>query len=706
MFEKNIQIAKDSLIREINFRDKFIYLDEILANPAIDEAYKNFFRAEVAWWIYEKQTERKNSVHFDYSNSELKDIINRLDNIYFKTARFDSATLFNIIETAVKVRANMVCRPRNTLRWFVFRLETTKPFTEIIMRMNYLGDYSYLREGFERELRESGRINDGNNIVNVEYFTSIIEKLDDNNIYSIKPEEFSELIEPVFSFFNPDSDYDESRVVPVESLVIYLDDKNIFPLAERLEALYKEGSVTTVTKKYITEFIYNQLEMLELEIKQTPSPTPTEPEVVSTFIDSDEPGFDSILEPANDLGELEFDPDELIMNAQSETVTEHASVEENIDNAEFALDMFLTSEAVGLIEHEEDFLNEKETDIFEIAINTETEIPVQLDEEEPGEMIISTDIIEDINFDYIDVAVSEPEEFDGEELLLQTEIADENSTIEIAQSTSGGITESDELIVTPEKIEELAAQFGSIIIDDYDKSGIILSASEEEILNIDVDELIVEEDNIIPELQQKIEASDFGDEPGLMLADDGEDLPFNDILSSLVEDKEIDETGNILQDIDFESILDINSIQGKVKSDSDNKKKLDDEAAIEISGRIINIMEQFDGKNSEYKEAFLSELEQYLKNDIQEANSEDENIISNDNSSEPDNEIEDLLVSLNVPGTDTPETSNPLKDISGNPDDLMDNNGYTPGDNGGDIYFIDNDISPEILNINPENKEK
>ncbi len=292
MFEKNIQIAKESLLKEINFQGKYIFLKEILDNPSIDDAYKAYFKAEANWWIYEKQVERRNTLNFDYSNPGLKAILEQLDELYFETARFDSATLFNLVDTAVKVRANMVCRPRNTLRWFVYRLEKTKPFIEVVKRLDYLSDYAYLTGDLVNDLKESGIVQSDYDIVNAEYFSSLVEKIDDNYIYNISPEQFTGLIEPVFSFFNPGAGPGESRVAPVEALIICLDDKNIPALASKLEAMKKENNITTISKKYFIDFIFNQLELLDLDAGDFAFEETEQAASVETSIDFAEPSSD------------------------------------------------------------------------------------------------------------------------------------------------------------------------------------------------------------------------------------------------------------------------------------------------------------------------------------------------------------------------------------------------------------------------------
>ncbi len=823
MFEKNIQIAKESLLREINFTDKFIYLNEILANPSIHEAYKDYFRAEVAWWIYEKQAERKNSLNFDYSDAELNSIISRLDEKYFETARFDSATLFNIVETAVKVRANMVCRPRNTLRWFVFRLEKTKPFGEIIRRMNYLGDYHYLRAEFEKEARDSGVAAGDNSIVSIEFFSSLIEKIDDNHIYSLTPEEFPELIEPVFSFFNPDSDFGESRIVPIESLVIFLDDKNIFSLAEKLENLNKENNISTISKKYITDFIYNQLDLIDSELN-APARADAEYEAddlekgsygeqLTGFVEKPEPeaqgteaadygssaidiadytvtqsmdteaifnsgislgketdveeDTDSILlhEPLAAAGDLLPEPEEQTAESGiADFSKEFSETDSDLLSGLFTSDNEIHSELVDyeempIIQDSETFdLTEEKLALAELLLSgdeseggeTLTEqIPQEIDEDTPGDTGsgLPDDMPEDIDLDFEAIAaenmdnnIENDENAALAELLLSGDESEGGETLteqipqEIDEDTPGdtgsGLPDdmpedidldfgalTDEIveidIVTEEtdKVELTTSQLLDDETEEMNEDENFISAGnpyDEEILNIDIDDII------IPKVDNS--DSETHSENGSETEIDELEIDFinelNDDLQSTADDIAAegyppDTADDILQEIEFESILSVSPPQsfGKsgapihgVKNDSDNvgyDMEFVDEDSMEIRGRIISILENFEAKNNSYQEELLNQLEELFKNtEMHEAGEEENNSL---NIAVSDSEFSAIINNLNEPGQEQNTGANPPYTVFENLYGPDGGAGYFPPSAEQEVFYADNEQSADII---------
>ena len=143
MFENYIETQRLELSKQINTAKRFVLLSEILINPDINAAYKAYMNAEVEWWIYEEQIQRRTNINFDFESEKLKPILEKLDEQMFLAARFDKSGIKTIIDSAIHTRLNYLLRPRTAMKWFVFRGEPTKPFHEIIKRMNYFTEYDY-----------------------------------------------------------------------------------------------------------------------------------------------------------------------------------------------------------------------------------------------------------------------------------------------------------------------------------------------------------------------------------------------------------------------------------------------------------------------------------------------------------------------------------------------------------------------------------
>ncbi|MES2766373.1 MAG: hypothetical protein V4642_10910, partial [Bacteroidota bacterium] len=204
MFEAEIELVKKHLLEQLFSSQQYIYIHEILNNPALDDAYKTFFSAEVNWWIYEEQALRQSNPRFDIDAPEIRQSLTDLDTRYRNVARFDHEELHATVDAAAKARLNFLCRPRTALKWFVFRGEPTKPLHEILLRMSFFSDHKYLIDGFKEWSRQR-RIDRPMEILSIVEFERIIERIDNEAIFDLSPQQFVELLAPVFSYFQAPS---------------------------------------------------------------------------------------------------------------------------------------------------------------------------------------------------------------------------------------------------------------------------------------------------------------------------------------------------------------------------------------------------------------------------------------------------------------------------------------------------------------------
>jgi hypothetical protein len=269
MFENQIEKVKEDILSTIVLNKQFIYLPELISNPDIHKAYKTYFNAEVEWWLYEEQMKRQSNQNFDMMDSEIHTFLIQFDNLLKKNARFDRLGLESLVNFAVKTRLNMLCRPRTTLKWFVYRGEQIKPFYEIIKRMDYLYDYKYIIDGFMHWAEDNDIWRQSKELISSNEFTKIIDKIDNEFIYNLSPDSFVDIIKPMFEFFN-DVDSIDVRTIPIEALIIFLDDKGIFPIARSMEKLLREDNIETITKSDFSDYIYTLLGEIEKKAETKP----------------------------------------------------------------------------------------------------------------------------------------------------------------------------------------------------------------------------------------------------------------------------------------------------------------------------------------------------------------------------------------------------------------------------------------------------
>jgi hypothetical protein len=254
MFEKEIERVRKQLGQQLETRQPYTSLSAILANHEIHPAYRTYFSAEVQWWLHEERAIRASNPRFDISVPQLQQSLAALDALYLQHARFDHEELLSTIEAAAKTRFNFLCRPRTTLKWFVFRGEPTKPLYEILLRLSYLSDHDYLLGGI-RSWAESRGDTSTNEILSVIEFERIIEKIDNDAILDLSQEEFVQLLEPMYQLFadvHPDL---PPETVPTEAVIIFLDDKGAVPLSQALERMLYREELRALTRKKFMEVI-------------------------------------------------------------------------------------------------------------------------------------------------------------------------------------------------------------------------------------------------------------------------------------------------------------------------------------------------------------------------------------------------------------------------------------------------------------------
>jgi hypothetical protein len=297
MFDDLIISHKQKLSQTIGLNKRYSTLNEILANQQIDDGYKTFFNAEVNWWIYEEQIRRNLSQQFDFSSGDFPKFLADYDSQLYSSSRFDRSTLKAVIESAVKTRLNLLIRPRVSLKWFVFRGEPTKPYHEILKRLNYFYDYEYLTKGIVNHINENKFIRSDDDLISVIEFTNIIEKVDTDYLFGLQPEQFVQLLFPMISYIEPDETVvDFKTEFPIEALIIFLDDKGIEPLKASAEHLLRKKSVNYINGEMFLQLIYQLLN----EIDNT-EPNPINDEQ----LDELNTGYQELLDMTHELGTLD-----------------------------------------------------------------------------------------------------------------------------------------------------------------------------------------------------------------------------------------------------------------------------------------------------------------------------------------------------------------------------------------------------------------
>jgi len=299
MFEKELDRVRKQLKQQLDTRNPTVPLATIVANENIHPAYRAFFRAEVDWWIHEERAIRTSNTRFDTANDAMRALFPKLDYLYLDSARFDHEELVATIDAAVKTRLNFLCRPRTTLKWFIYRGEPTKPLYEVLLRLNYLQDNTYLLNGIRQWAKARNPDASAYEILSVVEFERIIEKIDNDAILDLSQEEFVQLLNGIYSFFaeaNPDL---PPESVPTEAVIIFLDDKGAVPISQALERLLYREELRTLTRSAFIDVIDNVI----AAIAEAGTEVEVIPEVATEIIADPviEHVIESLIQPEADI---------------------------------------------------------------------------------------------------------------------------------------------------------------------------------------------------------------------------------------------------------------------------------------------------------------------------------------------------------------------------------------------------------------------
>lgn len=263
MFEKELDRVRKQLKQLLATPHPYVSLETILANEQVHPAYRMFFRAEADWWVHEERAIRSSNPRFATSHADFRELWEQLDRLYIRHSRFDHEELNATIEAAAKTRLNFLCRPRTTLKWFVYRGEPTKPLQEILLRLGYLYDNRYLVEGFEQWARARGTDTSSYEILSVVEFERIIEKIDNDAILDLSQQDFVGLLDNLFEFFATANPELPPESVPTEAVIIFLDDKGAVPISQALERLLYREELRYLTRTKLIEVIDGVILALE-----------------------------------------------------------------------------------------------------------------------------------------------------------------------------------------------------------------------------------------------------------------------------------------------------------------------------------------------------------------------------------------------------------------------------------------------------------
>ncbi len=136
-----------------------------------------------------------------------------------------------LLENAVRFTENYLCRPRWTLRSFLFHDASTLPALTLLARLEWIPEYVYLPQLLTRVITD--RKLDG---LSDAACSELIAKIDDAVVREHRPRELARLTSPIFSFYLLSADTG-SNCIPLRPLLVFFEDKGLLELREHLQGV-------------------------------------------------------------------------------------------------------------------------------------------------------------------------------------------------------------------------------------------------------------------------------------------------------------------------------------------------------------------------------------------------------------------------------------------------------------------------------------
>lgn len=171
-----------------------------------------------------------------------------------------------LVEDTVHFLENYLCRPQWTLVQMMFEKDERIPFETLVRKFERVVDYSYYGTLVERHARRNNL-----NEIDKPYFTTLIAKIDEEVARQHSPRELAYLTKPIFDFLLY-GDSAPTRPVPVESILLFFNDKKMMGVKEYIERICHVRSRTQISIAELTgilEDLYNVETTVKAEVQES-----------------------------------------------------------------------------------------------------------------------------------------------------------------------------------------------------------------------------------------------------------------------------------------------------------------------------------------------------------------------------------------------------------------------------------------------------
>lgn len=202
----------------------------------IPDSIKHFFDQEVEMWIREEAEKFSASERFDYQTPEVQVLVDKIFDVLKQTAAFHINQFNRLLERAIKLEANYLIRPHQTLTQFLFKDNFVVSTIEVYDMLKYFDKFQYYKDALTdyfnlKYLRQ----------ISQAQFEELIRGID-QQVYAKGPVETVLQTVKIINNFVNEGRPAPTDVLDIKMLLVILKDRNLDGFAALIERQGQEGS--------------------------------------------------------------------------------------------------------------------------------------------------------------------------------------------------------------------------------------------------------------------------------------------------------------------------------------------------------------------------------------------------------------------------------------------------------------------------------
>ncbi|MCX8107141.1 MAG: hypothetical protein N3D80_14855 [Ignavibacterium album] len=401
MFQNEIKFIYDFVINRIKNLGEVFTIEKLL-EADIHPAIKKYIEAEIDFLIYDDRKKLLQNSIFDYTGNKIAKYFELISQEIKKSKRVNVDDIQKLVLQAVSFNANYVVRPKWSLVKLIFGNNKSVSNEELIMMLNYIYYYDYLKNIIEAYLEKRKILT-----ISVTEFELILNKIDRELFQYDKQKLIDNSLLSIADFFSVGALNRSS--VTVECVENFLKEKNLIDELIKLKRAFPEDVRKPVPIEDIKKVIYSTSPIIEQEEKS-----------ITSELNEAESEKEVLISPTETLTE----ESEKNLEVSSEKISSGYESEEHKEEREES-----TSEVEEILDDIEE----------ELEVTDDTEDIVPLTEKEEQELLTFYDqelkkveeITEESN--EIDSSLKELEQEMDEALKNEIEISDEIEIEEVIE---------------------------------------------------------------------------------------------------------------------------------------------------------------------------------------------------------------------------------------------------------------------------------